>query len=151
MSAVLLPPDRCAPSTEVRSAVDIGCHRKVPDGVRNVDAMLDKPTAAVDDAGDVERDGRRRRELRTGRPRWHPRFRAHRPPSKHAGPPALRTGVCTSVHAVHTMMMVMTSIEESGKIHIPNDAASRVPGTPVLTLLSTERSWTAPAHGVDLT
>jgi hypothetical protein len=40
------------------------------------------------------------------------------------------------------MMMMMTSIEESGKIHIPKDAALRVPGTP---------PWTDLAHGVHLT
>jgi hypothetical protein len=55
------------------------------------------------------------------------------------------------IHAVHTMMMVMTSIEEFREDTHTVNAASRVPGTPVLTLLSTERSWTDPAHGVDLT
>jgi hypothetical protein len=52
------------------------------------------------------------------------------------------------IHTLHTMMTVMTDVEEWGKIHTPNDAVSREPGAPRGTALVFE-SLTRPALGVD--
>ena len=54
------------------------------------------------------------------------------------------------IHALHTMMMKMTDIEEWGKIHTPNDVVSREPGALRGAALAFE-SRHRPALGVDLT
>jgi hypothetical protein len=52
------------------------------------------------------------------------------------------------IHALHSMMMMMTDVEEWGKIHRPNDAVSREPGAlrgTALVFVISRR----PALGVD--
>jgi hypothetical protein len=62
--------------------------------------------------------------------------------------PVGRTGSSTTIHALHSMMMMMTDVEEWGKIHTPNDAALREPGAPRGTALVFESLY-RPALGVD--
>ena len=106
---------------------------------------------AVD--GDAQRRGGRRRsaELPTGCPVSDHQATPVGAPFAAARPPSSRTRRNMAVHGVHTVMTVMTSTEEWGKIHTSNDAASREPGTPARRSTSCVKSWIDPAHGVDLT
>jgi hypothetical protein len=55
-----------------------------------------------------------------------------------------------AVHAVNTVMMVMTELEESRKIRTQTDATSREPG-PLRGAALALAFATRPALGVDLT
>ena len=88
----------------------------------------------------------------TGCPRRRPGSAGRVPPPSGAlGPPCLRAGPERPVHALHTMMMVMTDVEEWRKIRTPKTRLRAEPGSPRDRSPSPVQSWTRPALGVDLT
>jgi hypothetical protein len=121
----------CPPLTRSRwiaGAVAMAC----PSTVRWMQCWT-SPSSSVDRRAVLKRTLPPGADFSTAWQVSRPRSGVVDPPSGQSRPPLSRTGRSTTVHRFHTMMMMMTSIEEWGKIHIPNDAAFAGAGNPCAT------------------
>jgi hypothetical protein len=77
-----------------------------------VDVLLDNQFGRVDGRFDASPIRPSIRGFSTGNPLSYPRIDGASQPSAPIRPPARRTERSAPVHGVHTMMMVMTDLEE---------------------------------------